>query len=135
MHDGSPVDSVPRGDHWLKENLDAYYQWAKLHNSLLVVTFDENDNKAGYKGLTNPMIVPSPGPNQEFLHCLQNRIPTIFAGARIKAGDYAEGDGVTHVNLLRTFEAMYGLGRSGAQQTNALGAGITDDFVITDIFQ
>jgi phosphatidylinositol-3-phosphatase len=135
MHDGSPVDSVPRGDRWLKENIDAYYQWAKSHNSLLVVTFDENDNKAGYKGLTNPMIVAGPGPDQEFRRDLQNRIPTIFAGAHVKAGEYPEKDGITHVSLLRTFEAMYGLGRSGAQQTNALGAGITDDFIITDIFQ
>lgn len=134
MHDGSPKDSVPLGDRWLKDNIDAYYQWAKTHNSLLVVTFDENDNKAGYRGLTNPAVVVG-GADPEFRRSLQNRIPTIFAGAHIKPGEYSEISGLTHVNLLRTFEAMYGLGRSGAQQPNALGAGISDDYVVTDVFQ
>jgi len=134
MHDGSPKDSVPTGDTWLKQNIDAYYQWAKTHNSLLIVTFDENDNKAGYRGLTNPMIVVD-GADPEFRRSLQNQIPTIFAGAHIKAGEYPEALGVTHVNLLRTLESMYGLNKSGAQQPNALGAGITDDFIVTDVFQ
>ena len=43
--------------------------------------------------------------------------------------------GITHVNLLRTFEAMYGLEKSGAQQPNALGMGISDDFVVADVFK
>ena len=38
MHDCS----VATGDAWLKANLDAYAVWAMTHNSLLVVTFDEN---------------------------------------------------------------------------------------------
>ena len=59
---------------------------------------------------------------------------TILAGAHIKPGDYPEGKGVTHVNLLRTLEAMYTLNKSGAQQQHALNAGITDDFILTDIF-
>jgi hypothetical protein len=66
---------------------------------------------------------------------LQNRIPTIFAGAHIKHGDYAEGKGITHVNILRTLEAMYGLPRAGAQQSNAAGGGISDDYIITDVFE
>jgi acid phosphatase len=135
MHDGKPVDSVPRGDRWLKDNLDAYYQWAKSHNSLLIVTFDENDNKAGYSGITNPAVVPGTGVDQEFRRDLQNRIPTIVAGAQIKPGKYPEGRGITHVNLLRTMEAMYGLARSGAQQPNALGFGMADDYVVRDIFE
>ncbi|EDY19175.1 phosphoesterase [Chthoniobacter flavus Ellin428] len=134
MHDGAPKDSVPAGDTWLKENIDAYYQWARKHNSLLVLTFDENDNRGHYQGLTNPG-VSLDGPDAEFRHSLQNRIPTIFAGAHIKAGEYPEGKGITHVNLLRTFEAMYGLGKSGDQQPNALGIGITNDYVVTDVFQ
>ena len=39
MHDGS----IQRGDTWLKNNLSAYAQWATTHNSLLVVTWDENN--------------------------------------------------------------------------------------------
>src|SRR5262249_53396040 len=42
MHDGSIQD----GDAWLQKHLDAYYQWAKTHNSLLIVTWDESDDKA-----------------------------------------------------------------------------------------
>src|SRR6516225_5959240 len=32
----------------LRSNLDRYYKWAKTHNSLLIVTFDENDDKDQY---------------------------------------------------------------------------------------
>ncbi len=56
MHNGEPAQSIPAGDAWLRENLDGYYQWAKSHNSLLIVTFDENDDKRRYQGLTNPTV-------------------------------------------------------------------------------
>jgi acid phosphatase len=134
MHDGKPEHSIPRGDAWLKDKLDAYYRWAKTNNSLLIVTFDESDNKTVdgfmYLGLTNPLVDPT----DQFKKDLQNRIPTIFAGARIKKGDYPEDKGITHVNILRTLEAMYGLPRSGAQQPNAAGIGIRDDYIIMDVF-
>ena len=48
--------------------------------------------------------------------------------------DYAEGRGITHVNILRTIEAMYGLPKAGVQQKNAAKGGISDDFIITDVF-
>jgi acid phosphatase len=140
MHDGLPPESIPRGDAWLKEHLDVYYQWAKAHNSLLIVTWDENDNKrtdpitgadSKVVGLTNPFVEPAGQRNRN----LQNRIPTIIAGAGVKPGDYPEGKGVTHVNILRTVEAMYGLARSGAQQPRAARGGIRDDYIITDVFR
>jgi hypothetical protein len=131
MHNGKPRRSIPKGDAWLKKNLDAYYQWAKKHNSLLIVTFDESDNKTNYLGLTNPLVLP----RNQFKRDLQNRIATIFAGAHIKPGDYCEGKGITHVNVLRTLEAMYGLPKAGAQQPNAAGGGISDDYIITDVFE
>src|SRR5262245_47930601 len=123
MHNGAPKESVPAGDLWLKQNLDAYYQWAKTHNSLLIVTFDENDDKTGITGLTDPAIDPD---HDQSRHDRQNRIATIFAGAFIKP-NYVEPSGTTHVNILRTLEVMYGLPKSGAQQPNALRAGISDD--------
>jgi len=144
MHNGQPTESIPAGDAWLRRNLDPYYQWAKTHNSLLIVTFDENDDKDQYHGLTNPLVSPDPAYppvdelNQHLLD-LQNRIVTIFGGAHIKPGlkpdAYPEGKGITHVNILRTIEAMYGLPKSGAQQTNAAGAGIGDDTIVSDIFE
>ena len=48
---------------------------------------------------------------------------------------YREASPFTHVNLLRTLEAMYGLARSGAQQPFALRAGISDDAILTGMFQ
>jgi acid phosphatase len=124
MHDGRIPGSIAAGDAWLKKNLDGYRLWAKDHNSLLIVTFDENDH--GPAGLTDPA---SPDWRK------RNRIVTIFAGARIKAGEYAEGKGITHVSVLRTLEAMYGLERSGAQQPRALAAGILDGSILVDIFK
>ena len=139
MHNGPLSESIPAGDRWLQKNIDPYYQWAKSHNSLLILTFDENDDKRSYKGLTNPFVDPAScvgtGRDPEFCVDLQNRIVTIFAGAHIKPGDYPEGKGITHINILRTLEAMYGLSRAGTQQPNAAGGGITDDYIITDVFE
>ena len=79
MHDCS----VATGDTWLKNNLGAYASWALNHNSLLIVTFDEDD---------------SSGPNQ---------IATIFYGGNVVPGTYSEH--ITHYSVLRTMEDMYGL--------------------------
>jgi acid phosphatase len=132
MHNGDPKESIPAGDRWLAQNLDPYFRWAKTHNSLLVVTFDENDRRRWWcRGLTDPAFDPR---HDDYGHDMQNRIATIFAGARVKRG-YAETARLTHVNLLRTVEAMYGLPRSGRQQPNAARAGIDDDTIITEIFE
>jgi acid phosphatase len=74
---------VHDGDTWLKDNLGAYVEWAKAHNSLLIVTFDEDDDNAG------------------------NHIPTIILGAHVRPGHYAER--ITHYNLFSTLLAMYAL--------------------------
>jgi phosphatidylinositol-3-phosphatase len=125
MHNGKPSQRVKAGDEWLKKNIDAYYRWAKTHNSLLIVTFDENNDATHYQGLTDPASKQRD---------IRNRIPTIIAGAHVNHGSFSEGAGVTHVNLLRTIEAIYGLPKAGRQQVNALKYGIEDDFVIKDIF-
>lgn len=82
MHDGS----VAAGDAWLKSNIDAYAQWAQTHNSLLILTFDEDDY------LT-----------------LSNRVPTIMVGAGIRPGTYNEP--VNHYSMLATVESIFGLPR------------------------
>lgn len=86
MHNlGGPGDSaaIVRGDNWLKKNLSAYIKWAKTHNSLFILTYDEDQFTA------------------------QNRIPTIFVGANIKPGKYDEK--INHYSVLKTLEAIYGL--------------------------
>jgi len=127
-------EEVEKGDAWLRTRLDDYYQWAKTHNSLLIVTFDENDDTTGFSGLTDPALDPDrPGAAREALKVARNQIPTLVAGAHVRHGEFDEAPGVTHVNLLRTLEAMYGLPKAGAQQANAARFGITDR-PIQDIF-
>jgi acid phosphatase len=126
MHNGSTPSGILAGDKWLREHIDGYYNWAKQHNSLLILTFDENSQSPLMGRVTDPA---DKDPKKS------NRIVTILAGAHIKHGEYSEGKGVTHVNVLRTLEAMYKLNRSGSQQWNALKAGIADDFVINDVFE
>ncbi|CAN5582549.1 hypothetical protein BH09PLA1_BH09PLA1_33530 [soil metagenome] len=104
MHDGS----IEQGDGWIHDHFDAYYQWARTHNSLLIVTFDEDDG--GTEGLTNPALG-------------ENHVVTVMAGAGIAPGAYTEGAGVNHINLLRTIEDMYGLPHAGGQTPLASAAG------------
>src|SRR4030095_10297470 len=42
MRHGMHDCSVRTGDRWMKEHFDRYARWAERHNSLLIVTFDEN---------------------------------------------------------------------------------------------
>ncbi len=88
MHDGS----IAQGDDWLAQNIGQYAQWAMSHNSLLIVTWDEDDGSG------------------------DNQVATIFAGAMIKPGRSAQR--VNHYTVLRTISAMYGLPTLGesAQQ-------------------
>jgi acid phosphatase len=83
MHDGS----IAAGDTWLKQNLGRYAQWVQHHNSLLIVTFDEDDDSEA------------------------NRIATLIVGARVQPGQYDRP--VNLYNLLRILEAMYNLPRLG----------------------
>src|SRR6266852_4816478 len=108
------------------EDFPSDYNSPKQHNSLLILTFDENSQYTLTGGLTDPA---DKDPRKS------NRIVTILAGAHIKQGEYSEGKGVTHVNVLRTLEAMYRLNRSGGQPWRALKAGIADDFLIKDVFE
>lgn len=80
MHDCS----VSTGDTWLKDNLGAYATWARTHNSLLVVTFDEDNRFSG------------------------NRIPTVLYGQPVTAGS-SSSTTYDHYDLLRTLEDSQGL--------------------------
>jgi acid phosphatase len=114
------------GDTWLQNNLSAYAAWAAKHNSLLIVTWDEDDYST-----------------------TSNQIATIFYGAHVKTGQFPENDSITYVstvnadtgpqgvpvyqptvginhwNVLRTIEALYHLQPVG--QANEVKT-------ITDIF-
>ncbi len=79
MHDGS----ITMGDNWIYNNLSDYVQWTKTNNSLLILTFDEDNY----------------GPD--------NHILTIFTGQMVLAGVYSEM--IDHYSILRTIEEMHGL--------------------------
>ncbi|RKE21738.1 alkaline phosphatase family protein [Streptomyces sp. TLI_171] len=80
MHDCS----VSTGDTWIKNNLGAYATWAQTHNSLLVVTFDEDNKLSG------------------------NRIPTLVYGQHVIPGS-STATTYNHYNVLRTLEDLAGL--------------------------
>jgi hypothetical protein len=92
MHDGT----IAQADQWLHQNLGPYVTWARTHNSLLVLTWDEDDRSQG------------------------NRIPTVITGAHVIAGRYSER--LSHYRLLRTLEFRLGLAPIGASaQTSPVG--------------
>ena len=93
MHSGS----VAAGDRWLRQHMDAYLQWARSHNSLLILTWDEDDNTSA------------------------NHILTLFAGAHVRAGQY--GERVSHYDVVRTLEAIEALPFTG----DAVSAGTIAD--------
>jgi acid phosphatase len=74
------------GDAWVQSHISSYAQWAVSNNSLLLVTFDEDN-----------------GGN--------NHIPTIMYGAHLRPGSYDEY--IDHYRVLRTIEDMYGLPARG----------------------
>ena len=83
MHDGS----IAQGDAWLNRELSGYANWARANNSLLIVTWDEDDGGS------------------------RNQIPTVFYGAHVQPGTYNEQ--INHYNVLATLEQMYGLPKTG----------------------
>lgn len=93
MHDGS----IAQADAWLNRQLSGYANWAVANNSLLILTYDEDDNGS------------------------RNQIPTVFYGAHVRPGNYVEQ--INHYNVLSTVEQMYGLPKTGYA---ASAAPITD---------
>ena len=83
MHDGS----IAQGDAWLAKNMDSYAQWAMKHNSLLIVTWDEDDGSEN------------------------NRVATMLIGPMVKPGSSIQY--INHYNILRTIEEMLGLAYLG----------------------
>lgn len=94
MHDGS----FETADRWLKQHIEPYLEWAYQHNSLLILTWDEDD----YGG--------------------DNRITTILAGPMVRAG--VSSQRINHYNVLRTLLDFYGLPALGASSTAGAIQGI-----------
>jgi hypothetical protein len=80
------------GDRWVRAHLGGYASWAKTHNSLLIITWDEDGTLLGRGGDGN-------------------KVPTIFYGAHLRPGTYSERTG--HYGVLRTIEDFYHLPHAG----------------------
>ena len=76
-------------DDWLKRNLSDYAQWAVTHDSLLILTWDEDDGDTA-----------------------ANHIATIMIGAQVRPGRYDQR--IDHHSVLRMIEDFYGLPHAGA---------------------
>ena len=94
MHDCG----VSAGDRWAGQNLPAFVAWAQAHNSLLVVTFDEDNGSSA------------------------NHIATVLVGPMVVTGTYDQR--IDHYSLLRTLEDMYGLPPIGRAATAAPLTGV-----------
>lgn len=88
MHDCS----VATGDAWLRAHLAGYARWARAHDSLLIVTFDEDDGGSA------------------------NHVTTIITGQQVRPGRYHTP--IDHYNVLRTIEQAYGLQFRGEARTH-----------------
>jgi hypothetical protein len=84
MHDGSFKDA----DDWLKTRIAPYADWAMEHNSLLILTWDEDNYQA------------------------DNHIVTIMVGPMVKPGRSAQR--INHYSVLRTLLDFYSLPALGA---------------------
>jgi acid phosphatase len=94
MHNsGKPgtAASIKRADDWLKNKLGDYISWAQQHNSLFILTFDEDD------------------------FTKRNHILTLFTGPMVKPGNYPEK--INHYNLYNTIQAIYELSTTGQNST------------------
>jgi hypothetical protein len=94
MHDGS----IAAGDSWLAAQLSGYASWAKANNSLLIVTWDEDDDRA------------------------DNHIATIVYGAGVRPGSYDAP--INHYSVLSTIAEIYGLPKIGQTANAAAISGI-----------
>ncbi len=83
MHSGSILEA----DRWLQNTLGPMIDGVTNHNTLLIVTWDEDDKSQN------------------------NQIPTIFVGPMVRPGRYDAR--IDHYSVLRTLEAMYGLPFAG----------------------
>jgi len=86
MHDGS----FEMADAWLKTQMEPYVDWAFRHNSLLILTWDEDDFRR------------------------ENHIVTILVGPMVKPG--LSDQRIDHYNVLRTLLEFYGLPALGASR-------------------
>ena len=93
MHDGDAQEAISRGDKWLRANIEPFLSWAQRNNSLLILTWDEDDDTSN------------------------NHIVTMFIGPMVKPGAY--NTKINHYTVLRTLTDMFGLESLGKSRSVA----------------
>lgn len=86
MHDGN----FETADQWLKSHIGPYIDWAMTHNSLFILTWDEDDARQ------------------------ENHVVTLLVGPMVKAGISAQH--IDHYSVLRTLLEFYSLPALGASR-------------------
>jgi acid phosphatase len=86
MHDGS----FEAADQWLKTHIEPYVAWAFRHNSMLILTWDEDDFRP------------------------ENHVATILVGPMVKRGVSMQR--IDHYSVLHTLLDFYGLPALGASR-------------------
>jgi acid phosphatase len=94
MHDGS----FETADDWLRINIAPFVDWAMTHNSLLILTWDEDDNHEG------------------------NHVVTLLIGQMVYPG--VNSQRINHYTLLRTLLDFYDLPAVGASRDEKTIKGI-----------
>jgi acid phosphatase len=85
-------------DDWLRLHIEPYRRWAMTHNSLLIVTWNEDEDAyTPVKDIRGTIVAKR----------YVNLIPTIMAGQGVVLGSYSER--IDHYSVLRTIEDFYGL--------------------------
>ena len=85
-------------DAWLRRNIEPYRRWAMSHNSLLIITWDEDEDDYTPVNDANGKRVA-----KRYL----NHIPTIMAGQGVITGTYDEY--IDLYSIPRTIETFYQL--------------------------
>lgn len=85
-------NSAQAADDWLRARIGPYAAWARAHNSLLIVTFDEDGSTDTRRG--DPYVNGA------------HRIPTLFHGAGVRVGDMPRR--IDHLNVLATVLWLHG---------------------------
>ena len=104
--------SVRAMDVFLAQYIEPFRRWAAAHNSLLIVTWDE-DAYTVLKGENGEPVDPAGQPVPVDANGLPtrayfpNHIVTVLAGAHVRQGSYKQL--VDHCNVLRTVELAEGL--------------------------
>jgi hypothetical protein len=105
-------ESFKAMDDFLVRHIEPYRRWAASHNSLLIVTWDEDAYtmlKNGKGQLVDPTgkLVPLDSNGMPTRAYFPNHIVTVLAGAHVRAGSYDQR--IDHCNVLRTIEVAAGL--------------------------